>query len=127
MITRLPLVLLVLALAGCWRQDLRETHVITNLSQPYNLVYQVKRDDGVLSWKVHGTMNGTLSLTSCGCEVSANCAEVERASVVYTDSIYREGGEEGTHAGRYKCLVFKPGTARKGRIEIEFLERGWGW
>jgi hypothetical protein len=86
-------------------------------------------------------MNGTFGYVEGNCFDSTSYSTVGRFSNlkdingkvkkdyyrIYSDSIQAEGGCEGTQAGAMYCLYFTPGTATKGKIEVEFREHGYGF
>ncbi|TDE11974.1 hypothetical protein [Dyadobacter psychrotolerans] len=84
-------------------------------------------------------MNGTVGRIEGTCFnqdeffISAgNLTEVDSVSLrryfrIFKDSVNTEGGCEGTQSGAMYCLQIIPGTATKGKIEVEFREYGYGF
>jgi hypothetical protein len=143
MITKLitiPAILLMVL--GCNSRDIRETHLITDLSKPITLTFKLKSGNADAGYKIKGYINGTAGYSeglffNDGSNefppfpVADNLVQLDSAVIrkyvrIYSDSINSESSSSIGQKGLVLGLHFTPGTATKGKIEVEFWEHPIG-
>jgi hypothetical protein len=123
-------------LIACQSPDIRESHLITDMSKPVTLTFKLKSGTANAGFKIKGHMNGTLGYSrgtllkgtkfppygNANNLVDLDSATFRKYVFVSSDSITDESTLSIGQKNLTLALHFIPGTETKGKIEVEFWE-----